>query len=96
MADPTSRYAATPILTWIAPDGREVRYLARRILPEGGSMESATELTIGRGDRLDLIASRVLGDPLVAWRIADANNAMHPEELTAEPGARLRIPTVRW
>jgi hypothetical protein len=25
------------------------------------------------------------------WRIADANAALHPNELTAQPGRRLRI-----
>jgi hypothetical protein len=32
-----------------------------------------------------------MGDPLQFWRVADANNAMQPEELTAEIGRKLRI-----
>ncbi len=44
------------------------------------------------GDRLDLIAHRYLGDPELYWRICDANRALRPEELTAEPGRRLVIP----
>jgi len=43
------------------------------------------------GDRLDNIAAANLGDPLAFWRICDSNNAMRPEDLTATPGAAIRI-----
>ena len=39
----------------------------------------------------DLLAARYFGDPLVSWRIADANGRGLPEELTRIPGTRLRI-----
>jgi len=42
-------------------------------------------------DRLDNIAAHYLGDPEQFWRLADANNAMRPEELTEEVGRRLRV-----
>jgi len=45
------------------------------------------------GDRLDLITARTLSDPEQFWRIADANDAMDPTDLTNEPGSRLRIAT---
>jgi hypothetical protein len=38
------------------------------------------------GDRLDLLAAQHIGDPAAAWRIADANTALDPDELVG-PGA---------
>ena len=43
------------------------------------------------GDRLDTIAGAAYGDAEFWWRIADANRAMIPSELTSEIGRRLRI-----
>jgi hypothetical protein len=51
-------------------------------------------VTVRSGDRLDLIAARLQGDPLRAWRIADTNIAMNPLDLTERPGDPLRIPKV--
>lgn len=55
-------------------------------------MQLLVEVTVTQGDRLDLIASRTLGNPEHFWRICDANNAMNPFDLTAEIGRTLRIP----
>ena len=33
----------------------------------------------------------MLGDPEQFWRICDANDAMHPLDMTSEPGRILRI-----
>ncbi len=41
---------------------------------------------------MDTLAYRYFRDPLVFWRIADANEAMLPRELTEELGRRLSIP----
>jgi hypothetical protein len=49
-------------------------------------------VTVAQSDRLDLIASRTLGDSEQFWRVADANNAMHPLDLTEVVGRVLRIP----
>jgi hypothetical protein len=38
------------------------------------------------------LTARALGDPEQFWRICDANNAMYPPDLVAEPGQRLRVP----
>jgi hypothetical protein len=48
-----------------------------------------------QGDRLDLIAARTLGDSEQFWRVCDANDAMDPHELTAEPGRAVRVPVPR-
>ena len=46
------------------------------------------------GDRLDLVANRIYGDPLMFWRLCDANDAMDPVRMLAEaaddPSAALR------
>lgn len=91
MFEPDSRYASLAIATFTTADGREITYVTRRFLPSGDTMATLAELTTARGDRLDLIASRVFGDPLRYYQICDANEAMHPAELTDEPGQRLRI-----
>ena len=92
MFEPTSRYAALETAELIAPDGSVIVYLRRRFLPRGEALPPLLEVTVTEGDRLDLIAARTLGDPEQFWRIADANNAMNPAELTDEPGATLRVP----
>jgi len=43
-------------------------------------------------DRLDLIAARTVGAAEQFWRIADANAALNPFDLTAMPGEQVRIP----
>jgi nucleoid-associated protein YgaU len=50
------------------------------------------EHMVTEGERLDQITARYLGDPEQFWRVADANNAMRPDDLTAEVGRTLRIP----
>jgi nucleoid-associated protein YgaU len=46
---------------------------------------------VSAGDRLDMIAAKIGGDPEQYWRICDANNVMHPLELTNEPGTTIKI-----
>ncbi len=92
MFDHTSRYYHCETATFEMADGREVAYKRRRFLPQGDRLPLLTEITVVEGDRLDLIASRTLGDPQHYWRICDANNTMNPAELTSEIGHKVRIP----
>ena len=92
MLDPTSRYATLETAKLVAADGREIAYKRRRFLPQGRSMALLSEVMIAAGERPDLLAARTLGGPLQFWRIADANDCMHPQELVDEPGAMVRIP----
>ena len=92
MFDSTSRYASLPTGVYFTPDGRTVTYVRRRFLPQGDTLPLLAEVTVTRGDRLDLITARTLGDPEQFWRVADANNAMDPADLTGEPGVILRVP----
>jgi hypothetical protein len=50
--------------------------------------------TVDSRDRLDLLAWVSLGDPLLFWRIADANACTFPDELTSEPGRRIVVPQI--
>ena len=92
MFDPKSRYYKLPTATYVVADGEHILYKRRRFLPHGASMPLLAEVTVRDSDRLDLISYRTLGDPLQFWRVADANDAMNPSDLTDEPGRVLRIP----
>jgi len=88
---PTSRYYGIETAKFVAADGREFVYLRRRFLPDARTMIVLTEHPVTEGDRLDNITAQYLGDPEQFWRVCDANDAMRPEELTAEVGRRLSI-----
>lgn len=91
MFDPDSRYAHLKQATLTTPDGREVRYVERRLVPRAGEMRELGRVRVEAGDRLDLIAERTLGQPLAYWLVCDANEAMSPLELTERAGRVLRI-----
>ena len=90
-----SRYYGTSTLTYLSPTGEAISYLARRIVPQPGAPNFATvaQHTVRQGDRLDLIAAKYLGDPLIFWLICDANGAIDPRDLVASPGRVLNITT---
>ena len=90
-----SRYYGFGVQYYSAPNGQVIAYLARRIAPQPGAPNFATinQYTVRQGDRLDLIAAKYLGDPLMAWLICDANGAIRPHDLVATPGGILAITT---
>lgn len=92
MFEPSSRYYTVEdaILTTKDVDVK-VAYKKRRFLPDWSKMIVIQEINVSDGDRLDRIAARVAGDPEQFWRICDANNVMHPLELTKEPGRSIKI-----
>ena len=92
MFGPTSRYFPLEKARHTMPDGREVAFQRRRFLPRGERMQVLVDVTVVEGDRLDLITARTIGDPEQFWRVADANNAMNPFDLTAEAGRTLHVP----
>lgn len=91
MFSATSRYQGIATATHRRPGGRDVVYVRRRFMPQPEDLVQIGEHVVGPRERLDLVAAEELGDPEQAWRIADANRAMNPGELTALPGRRLRI-----
>jgi nucleoid-associated protein YgaU len=92
-----SRYYGFAVRYYAAPNGGKIAYLARRIVPQPGAANFTTinTHTVHQGDRLDLIAAKYLGDPLMAWLICDANGAMSPHDLVAVTGRVLAITTPR-
>lgn len=74
----------------IYKDGRSIQYKKRRFLPKPTGV-IIQEMQITRGDRLDNIAARIIGDPEQFWRICDNNNIMHPLEITKESGRKITI-----
>jgi hypothetical protein len=89
----SSRYAGIGIGVHTMPDGTEVRYAKRRLLPPlGEATEGAVAHTVSSGERPDQLGQRYFGDPGQWWRIADANPVLDPRELTDEPGAETAVP----
>ena len=89
---PSSRYMGSAVRQIAGPAGVTVAYLAARILPQKSIYTSVQNYTVAQGDRLDLLASRFLGDPMLFWMIAEANGVSDPQELTEEPGRVILIP----
>jgi len=95
MFESNSRYASLPIKSHASPqaDGQSspVRYVQRRFLPAGNAGTRLLEHLVVQGDRLDNLTAKYLGDPTQFWRVADANDILRPEELTAEIGRSIVI-----
>jgi hypothetical protein len=86
-----SRYAAVPTATLEDAQGRTVRYLRTRFIPDTGAILAGH--VVDASERLDHVAFRHFRDTERFWRICDANVAMRPDDLVAEPGRILRIPS---
>lgn len=95
MFDPSSRYAPLATLTYTSTDThgapREIRYVERRFIPSTTLSVTLLEHVVTQGDRLDNLTAKYLGDPTHFWRVADANEAPRPEELTDQVGRRIRL-----
>ena len=89
---PSSRYYGSSTLTLTLPDGTPVQYLQRRILPQASIYQATQSYVVVDGDRLDNLAAKFLGDPLLFWMICDANGAVDPDDLTAQVGRSIQIP----
>jgi len=89
---PTSRYYGSPVEMFTGADGVQVAYLQRRIIPQPDIYTTTRDYVLADGDRLDTLAAKFLGDPLLFWMICDANGADNPDELTAQVGRTIKIP----
>lgn len=89
---PDSRYHSLPTLSLTQVDGTIVRYLARRIVPQPEQYASIRQFVVVEGARLDNVAAKTLGNPLLFWMLCDANLAMDPDDLTSQPGRSISIP----
>jgi nucleoid-associated protein YgaU len=89
---PSSRYAGTAVEISVDSDGTEHRYLTRRFIGAADGVLPLARHLVVSGDRLDLLSQRYYGDPLLSWRICDANRALDPDALTATAGDVLTVP----
>ena len=84
-----SRYARVGELEITDRKGRTIRYKNVRFIPV---VEARLGHTVTQSERLDHIAQRFYNDPERFWRICDANLALWPDDLIAEPGETILIP----
>ena len=92
--NPSSRYYGSGVEQMTLPDGTVVAYLSRRIIPQTTIWTQTQNYSVAAGDRLDNLAARYLGDPILFWMLADANSAFDPDRVTSEPGEQILIPLV--
>jgi hypothetical protein len=88
----SSRYYGARVKMFTGPAGVQAAYLERRIIPQPDIYTSTIDYVVAEGDRLDNLAAKFFGDPLLFWIICDVNGAVDPDELTAQPGRAIRIP----
>jgi len=75
-------------------EAHTIVYKERRFLPKVEQMNIIQNVNVLPGERLDNFTYRTIGDPELFWHICDANEAMHPLEMTREdPGRILNIGT---
>lgn len=80
-----SRYRQLEIATGQLPDGRQVRFVRRRFVPQPEQLATLAERVVVSGDRLDNLAQQYYGDPELFWQICDSNRALRPADLTDDP-----------
>jgi len=85
-----SRYESVPDATWTDPSGRPIRHKRIRVIQH--PRIQGRHLVV-QGDRLDRLAFELYRDAERFWRVADANLALWPDDLLAEPGRILDVPT---
>jgi len=88
---PESRYFGVALASWTDSRGDQVRYVRRRFIPPASSFALLNRYRVVQGDRVDVLGARLLGDPLAYWRLCDANEALDPDDVTAVPGAFIRV-----
>jgi hypothetical protein len=92
--NPSSRYYGNGVEQLTLANGTIVSYLSRRIIPQMSIYTQTQNYSVVLGDRLDNLAARFLGDPILFWMLADANGAEDANDLTSEPGRVILIPLV--
>jgi hypothetical protein len=86
-----SRYYGLAVARITRPDGTTISYVGRRFIPPASSFAVLQRHRVLQGERVDVLAGQAYGDPLLYWRLCDANQALAPEDVTAKPGAFINI-----
>jgi hypothetical protein len=88
---PESRYYGLPLLSLTSAAGVQTSYVSRRFIPPVEDFSLLQLYRVQQGDRVDVIAGAILGNPLSYWQICDANLALQPADVVAVPGAFIEI-----
>jgi Base plate wedge protein 53 len=89
--DQSSRYYPVPLATFASPDGRQISYVLRRLIPQPETLYPIRNYIVNGSDRVDNIAASQYGDPTQFWQLCDANAVFDPADLTASPGRSLVV-----
>lgn len=84
----SSRYYKQKIVETVTKDGRQVKALTLRRLPD----ISGKLTTIKGNDRMDIMALRLYNNPIMFWHIADANTELQADQLVTETGRKIKVP----
>jgi hypothetical protein len=84
-----SRYQLVATETLTDAGGRPIRYKGQRLVPPTPARAVHEVL---EGERLDHIAHAWYRDAERFWRICDANHALWPDDLVAQPGRTILVP----
>ena len=83
-----SRYAKVATVETATSTGETVMALKlRRLAPMAGDARR-----VESGERLDLIAHALNGDPTQFWHVADANSALDSRTLVEQTGETVIVP----
>jgi hypothetical protein len=91
MFDRNSRYYNIEKVFHSCQGGKRIVYVRRRFIPKVKRDVNYPTLTWRAGDRLDLIAERLLSDSEKFWRICDVNYVLNPR-MYNKPGKLVNIP----
>lgn len=83
-----SRYAGIKTVAATALNGREVRAVKLRVLPD---MQGEPH-TVKSGDQLDVMSCNRFRDGTRFWHIADANTELEANELIRKIGRTILVP----
>jgi hypothetical protein len=89
--DRDSRYYGLPVLATLDARGERVQYVSRRFLRDPLTLAVIQRYRVQQGDRVDVLAAALIGNPLSYWQICDANCALDPDDVTAKPGSFISI-----
>lgn len=88
---PESRYYGLPLLSLTTASGTQISYVSRRFIPPPQDFTVLQLYRVQQGDRVDVIAATLLGNPLSYWQLCDANAAIEPPDVVAVPGAFINV-----
>lgn len=90
---PNSRYHGVELALYMpSPEAPAIPYVRRRFIRPARESGIVAEHIVRAGERPELLAAQLMGDPELYWRLADVNVVTDPFELTDGPGGRVVIP----